>query len=84
MPLSRPRSVRIGIKLLLGMTQPPAVPPIDLGWGVFADFTTSLVEAGEQQEKWQLLRGIISSTAWWMYYVYCLWFRNLVFSIMTV
>lgn len=45
----------IGIKLLSGMTQPPPAPRIDLGWGVFADFTTSLVEAGEPEEKWQLL-----------------------------
>lgn len=28
--------------------------------------------------------SVVSSTAWWMCYVYCLWFRNLVFSIMTL
>lgn len=37
------------------MTQPLRAPLIDSGWGVCADFTTSLVETGEQQEKWQLL-----------------------------
>lgn len=55
MCLSRPRSARIRIKLLLGMTQPLRAPLIDLGWGVCADFITSLVETREQQEKWQLL-----------------------------
>lgn len=54
MSLSRLRCARIGIKLLLGMTQPPPAPLIDLKWSVYEDFTTSLVETGEQ-EKWQLL-----------------------------
>lgn len=31
MPLSRPRSASIGVKLLLGMTQPPLAPLMNLG-----------------------------------------------------
>lgn len=87
MCLSRPRSARSRIKLLVGMTQPPRAPLIDLGWGVCADFTTSLVETA-QQEKWQLLREYLYSffhrLVDVLFIVIRLQFHNLVFSIMTL
>lgn len=54
-----PRGARIGVKLLLGMTQPPPASLIDLGWGVRADFSTSLVET-----KIHLLTGEVAASEW--------------------
>lgn len=70
MSLSLSWSARIGVKLLLGMTQPPPAPLIDLGLSVYSDFITSLVETGEMATYQNIFT--VSNIAWWICYVYCL------------
>lgn len=77
MPLSRPRSASIRVKLLLGMTQPPPAPLMNLGWGCMRVPKLGQMTASE--------RSVCSfSTDWWMCHGDCLWFRNSAFSVMSL
>lgn len=77
MPLSRPRSASIGVKLLLGMTQPRS--PRRWIWG------GGLWEYQNLVQMTAFERAVSTfSTEWWMCYGDCLWFRNPVPSVMSL